>query len=166
MTQVRPGAAPEGRARRGRTPDPRRAWIVVGLLLCALAVIVVATAPRPASDPMTVHGFVTIYGLGSFERPGDDCSQPLFTGRTVTVFDDGGRTLGTTTLPGHGIAADRWHSFAGGFADACRYAITVPDVSGASDTYTLAVGTRPGDGVAVDRDELRSATVDVPYGHA
>ncbi|HEY2191927.1 MAG TPA: hypothetical protein VGH76_06450 [Actinomycetospora sp.] len=146
-------------------PTDRRTWLVVGLLVAALAAAVLAAA-RPAPAPMTAHGSVTIYGLGSFERPGDDCSQPLFAGRTVSVFDDRGRTLGTTRLTGHGTATDRWHSFAGGFADACRYAITVPAVSGASDTYTLALGTEPGQGTPVDRAQLRSVGAEVTYGHS
>jgi hypothetical protein len=151
---------------RTGTPTERRAWIVVGLLLSALAAVVAVVGARPAPAPVTVHGFVTIYGLGSFERPDDACAQPLFAGRPVTVFDDRGRVLGATTLSGHGTATDRWHSFAGGFADACRYAITVPGVSTVSDTYTVAVGTEPGHAVGFDREQVRNASIDVPYGHS
>jgi hypothetical protein len=154
-----------------RAPSPkdgtptRRIALVVGALLALAVVTLAVTAARPAPR-MTVHGFVTIYGLSGFERPGADCTQPLFAGRPVTVFDDDGDTLGTTRITGHGTATDRWHTFAGGFADACRYEITVPDVSAASRQYTLAVGTEPGDGVGFDRDQLLTATADVPYGHA
>jgi hypothetical protein len=149
-----------------RVPTDRRTWLVVGFVLAALAAAVLATAARPPSAPVTVHGSVTIYGLGSFERPGDECAQPLFAGRPVSVFDDDGRTLATTTLTGHGTATDRWHSFAGGFADACRYAITFPDVAAATDSDTLAVGTAPGHGTTVTRDQLRDADVELTYGHS
>jgi hypothetical protein len=82
------------------------------------------------------------------------------------VFDDGGNAVGATELPGRGIATDRWHTFAGGYADACRYEITVDDVSAGSQQYTVAVGTEAGDGVGFDRDQLLTASVEVPYGHA
>jgi hypothetical protein len=147
-----------------RVPTERRTWLVVGFLVAALAAAVLAA--RPPSAPVTVHGFVTVYGLGSFERPGDDCAQPLFAGRPVSVFDDDGRTLATTTLTGRGTATDRWHSFAGGFADACRYAITFPDVTAATDSYTLAVGPAPGHGTTVTRAQLGDADVELTYGHA
>lgn len=142
-----------------------RPWLVVGILVALLAGVVAVTPERPVPH-LTVHGFVTIYGLSGFERPGAGCTQPLFAGRPVTVFDDDGDPLGATAISGHGTATDRWYTFAGGYADACRYEITVPDVSAAPARYTVAVGTRPGDGVGFDRDQLLTATVEVSYGHA
>lgn len=172
MTQVRPeltDTTPD-RSTWSRTPgalrpDARRMWLVVGALLALAAAAVVVTAARP-TPRMTVHGFVTIYGLSGFERPGADCAQPLFAGRAVTVFDDDGDAVGATGLTGRGTATDRWHTFAGGYADSCRYEITVPDVAAASQQYSVVVGTEPGDAVGFDRDQLLTASIDVPYGHA
>lgn len=171
MTQVRTETtdARDTRSRPGSgwaAPPPiaRRTWLAIGGLVALAAVAVVVTAARP-TPTTTVHGFVTIYGLSGFERPGADCGQPLFAGRPVTVFDGDGNALGTTALAAHGTATDRWHTFAGGYADACRYEITVPDVATASSQYTVAVGTESGDGVGFTRDQL-GASIDVPYGHA
>jgi hypothetical protein len=142
-----------------------RGWLLIGVAVAMLAVAVVTVAARP-TPRMTVHGFVTVYGLSGFQRPGSDCAQPLYTGRPVTVFDEDGNVLGATVLTGRGVAVDRWQSYAGGYADACRYAVTIPDVSAAAGPYTVAVGTAPADGVGFDLDQLQSSTVDVPYGHA
>ncbi|HEY2225178.1 hypothetical protein [Actinomycetospora sp.] len=172
MTQVQPEAtettpgstSPWSRTSSATRLGTIRPWLVVGLLLALAAVAVVVTAARP-TPRMTVHGFVTIYGLSGFERPGAECAQPLFAGRPVTVFDDDGTAVGATALTGRGTATDRWQTFAGGYADACRYEITVPDVSATSQQYSVAVGTRPGEGVGFDRDQLLTANIDLPYGH-
>lgn len=148
-------------------PGPRPRWgliaATVGVVLLIVGVLAVGGVVAVTHRTMTVQGSLVVAGRGPV-APGGSCSVTTMPGRSVSIFGDDGGVVGSAALPSEGTAVDQGHS-ASPWADACRFAFTVPDVPASEDSYRVGLDGDSGDTVPFSHDELASTGAQLVYGH-
>ncbi|HEY2225176.1 hypothetical protein [Actinomycetospora sp.] len=148
-------------------PATRPRWLLIaltiGMVLAVVGVVAVVGIVAGTHRTMTVQGSLVVAGRGPV-APGGGCSVTTMPGHSVSIFGADGAVVGSATLPTSGTAVDQWHS-ASPWADACRYAFTVPDVPASDDSYRVGLDGNASDTVPFSRDELTSTGALLTYGH-
>ncbi|NMO90417.1 hypothetical protein [Actinomycetospora sp. TBRC 11914] len=151
------GDVPPGRPRRARIA------LLVAVVLVVVGVVAVGGVVALTPRTMTVQGSLVVAGRGALST-GASCSISTMPGHSVTVFGADGRVVGTAALPGEGTAVDQWHTVSP-FADACRFAFTVPDVASGDASYRVGLDGDRSDTVSFSHDELTTTGAQLTYGH-
>ncbi|MDL5159591.1 hypothetical protein [Actinomycetospora termitidis] len=141
----------------------RRAWWIAGAMIVLLAVIaLVAALVARANRTMTVQGSVVVVSSGA-QLPGAPCLSSPVSGRSVSMWDAGGRLVAAAPLGSLGYAVDQWGSSTP-FADGCRFDVLFTDVPANDRMYRVGVGSSVANTVPFSRDQLTTTGASITYG--